>query len=172
VSGWTWISSQRNLPPTRPGSAKDGTLSRRLATLLFTAILFGAATLAVRDPAHAQARPRSTVPTPQGAPAEASRFRISVRSKADGRPIAKAVIRFLEPKTGQRFEIDANGIALLAGLRPQARVLEVRAEGHAAQVVSAAATEPGTTAELGFALGPGGQIRGTLHHRKLAARLG
>jgi hypothetical protein len=135
-------------------------MSRHLTIILFAAILFGAATLAVPDPA--QARPPATTPGAQISHAESCRLRVSVRSKTDGRPLAKAAIRFLEPETDQRFETDANGIAQLEDMRPQARVFEVRAAGYAVQFVPVAATQPGTTAELGLALEPGGQIRGTV----------
>lgn len=94
------------------------------------------------------------------------RLRINVRSKSDGRSIAKALIRFLEHETERRFQTDANGIAVLDSLQPRPRVLEVRADGYAAQVVSVAATEPGTTADLGVQLEPGGQIRGTVRDER------
>ena len=137
-------------------------MSRRLAAILITAILLSAATVAVPYAAHAQARPPATSPTQKDTPAETCRFRVSVRSQSEDRPIAKAVIRFLEPAADQRFETGGNGIALLEDMRPQPRVFEVRAAGYAVQSVPVAATQPGTTAELGLALEPGGQIRGTV----------
>jgi hypothetical protein len=137
-------------------------MSRRPATLLFTAILFGASAVAVFAPAHAQARPRLTVPTRQGTPAEACRFRVTVRSKANGRPIAKAAVRFLWPEIKRHFETDANGIALVEGLGPQEHAIQVRANGYAADLVVVAGALPGTTSDLVFALSPGGQIRGTV----------
>jgi len=142
--------------------SRDGLTMRRLATILLKGILVVAAALAVPSPAHAQARPPVTTPTPHGARAEACGFRVSVRSKADGRLIAKAVIRFREPKTDTHFETDSNGSALLENLRPMARVFEVRAAGYAVRIVPVSATQPGTTADLAIGLDPGGQIHGTI----------
>jgi beta-lactamase regulating signal transducer with metallopeptidase domain/5-hydroxyisourate hydrolase-like protein (transthyretin family) len=92
---------------------------------------------------------------------EACRFRVGVTAKADGRPIAKAAIR-LSPDIERKFETDANGIALVEAVRPRQHSFRVGAEGFAAQVMTVAATQPGTTSELAFALEPGGQIRGTV----------
>jgi beta-lactamase regulating signal transducer with metallopeptidase domain len=93
---------------------------------------------------------------------EASRIRIHVTAKADGRPIAKAAIRFLWPDIERRFETDAKGIALIEGVRPREHVFQVVAEGFAVQVLTVAATQPGTKNDLAFSLEPGGQIRGTV----------
>jgi beta-lactamase regulating signal transducer with metallopeptidase domain/5-hydroxyisourate hydrolase-like protein (transthyretin family) len=97
---------------------------------------------------------------------EASRFRIRVTSKADGRPVEKAKIGFPWADIERKFETDANGIALVEGVRPREHVFHVVADSFAAQFLTVAATQPGTTNELAFALEPGGQIRGTVRDGK------
>ena len=66
------------------------------------------------------------------------------------------------PRCRAAIQTDAEGIAVVEGLPPRKHVLEVRADGYAAQTVAVAATAPGSTADLGFALAPGGRIRGTV----------
>jgi hypothetical protein len=85
-----------------------------------------------------------------------------VKSKADGRPLAQAAIRLLRPDVERRFRTDAEGIAAVEGLPPREHVFQVRADSYAAQTVAVAATVPGSTADLGFTLAPGGQLRGTV----------
>jgi hypothetical protein len=87
---------------------------------------------------------------------------VTVRSKAEGRPIAKAMIHFLWPDIERRFDTEANGVALVEGVRPREHVFEARADGYAVEVATVAATQPGTTNNVDFLLAPGGQIRGTV----------
>jgi protocatechuate 3,4-dioxygenase beta subunit len=91
---------------------------------------------------------------------EGCRFRIAVRARSDNRPIAGAVVRFRWPDIERQFIAGADGVAVVEGARPQELVFDVRADGFAMEVRRIAANEPGTTTELAFALGPGGQIRG------------
>ena len=93
---------------------------------------------------------------------EGCRFRVTVRAEADGSPIKQAAIRFRWPDIERRFDTGEDGTVLIEGVRPREEVLEARAEGYAVEVQRIAKTEPGTTTELEFKLGPGGTIRGTV----------
>jgi Carboxypeptidase regulatory-like domain len=95
--------------------------------------------------------------------AEGCRFRITVKRASDGRPIAGAKIDFRWPAVKQQFQTDANGVALIEGVRPTEQVFRVRAEGFALDEKTLAAAQPGKTSELTFVLGPGGRIEGIIH---------
>jgi hypothetical protein len=94
---------------------------------------------------------------------EGCRFRITVKRASDGRPIAGAKIDFRWPAVKLQYQTDANGVALLEGVRPTEQVFHVRAEGFALDEKTVAAAQPGKTSDLTFVLGPGGRIDGTMH---------
>ena len=160
------ISSRKNrLPGKRQSLAGDRPLrggANRVAPLVVGAVVIVAGSLSSMPLGSARGSVPPAAANSKTAPAPACRIRVTVKSKADGRPLAQAAIRLLRPDVERRFQTDAEGIAVVEGLPPREHVLEVRADGYAAQTVAVAATAPGSTADLGFALAPGGQLRGTV----------
>jgi hypothetical protein len=103
-----------------------------------------------------------TAATSKSAPAPACRIRVTVKSKTDAHPLAGVAVRLLRPDLERRFQTDAEGIALVENLPPCEHVFQVCADGYAAQTVAVGGTAPGSTADLSFALAPGGEIRGVV----------
>jgi hypothetical protein len=135
-----------------PGGAK------RVARLVVGGVLIVASSVSSLTLRSARGSVPASAVNSKTAPA--CRIRVTVKSKADGRPLARAAIRLLRPDLERRFRTDAEGIAVVEGLPPREHLFEVRADGYAAQTVAVAATAPGSAAELRFALAPGGRIRG------------
>ena len=93
---------------------------------------------------------------------EGCRFRVSVKRAADNRPIANAKIRFPWGEIDRHYDTDSNGVVMIEGLRPEEWVFQVRA-GYALGEKRLEKTQPGTTTDLSFSLGPGGAVEGTVH---------
>jgi hypothetical protein len=94
---------------------------------------------------------------------EGCRFRVSVKRAADNRPIANAKIRFPWGEIDRHYDTDSNGVVMIEGVRSEQLVFQVRADGYALGEKRLEATQPGTTTDLSFSLGPGGAVEGTVH---------
>ncbi|HEV8004309.1 MAG TPA: carboxypeptidase regulatory-like domain-containing protein [Planctomycetaceae bacterium] len=94
--------------------------------------------------------------------AEGCRFRVIVKRAADNRPIANAKVAFGWADFDRHYETDSNGIVMIEGVRSEQQVFQVRADGYAFGEKTLEATQPGTTNDLSFLLGPGGQVEGTV----------
>ena len=94
---------------------------------------------------------------------EGCRFRVSVKRAADNRPIANAKIRFPWGEIDRHYDTDSNGVVMIEGIRSEELVFQVRADGYALGEKRLEATQPGTTTDLSFSLGPGGAVEGTVH---------
>jgi carboxypeptidase family protein len=158
------ISSRKNrLPGNRQPLAGDRPLrANRVASLVVGCMLIVAGSLSGMTLESAKGSVPTAAATSKTAPTPACRIRVTVKSKADGKPLARAVVLLLRPDHERRFQTDAEGIAVVEDLPPREHVFQVRADGYAGQTVAVAATAPGSTADLGFALVPGGQLRGTV----------
>ncbi len=89
-------------------------------------------------------------------------YRVSVVSAKDNSPITDAEVSFGWSDTGRSYQTDANGIADIRGLAPNAWYFVIRAEGYATTFNKTAVQAVGTTTEVKFSLEPGATIKGTL----------
>jgi hypothetical protein len=94
---------------------------------------------------------------------EGCRFLVSVKRAADNRPIANAKIRFPWGEIDRHYDTDSNGVVMIEGIRSEELVFQVRADGYALGEKRLEQTQPGTTTDLSFSLGPGGAVEGTVH---------
>ena len=94
---------------------------------------------------------------------EGCRFRVSVKRAADNRLIANAKIRFPWGEIDRHYDTDSNGVVMIEGIRSEELVFQVRADGYALGEKRLEKTQPGTTTDLSFSLGPGGAVEGTVH---------
>jgi hypothetical protein len=94
--------------------------------------------------------------------AEGCRFRVMVKRAADNRPIANAKVGFGWADIDRHYDTDSNGVVMIEGVRSEQQVFQVRADGYAFGEKTLEATQPGTTTDLSFSLGPGGQVEGTV----------
>jgi len=91
---------------------------------------------------------------------EAAAVAVRVRSKADGQPIAGAVVH-VDYCDVEDVRTDATGAAIFQPLVSAVWPVEVWADGCARETKPVRLT-PGTVAELDFSLSPGGEIEGTV----------
>ncbi len=90
------------------------------------------------------------------------RFRVIVKRVADNRPIANAKVGFGWADIDRHYVTDSNGVVMIEGVRSEQQVVQVRADGYAFGEKTLAATQPGTTTDLSFSLGPGAEVQGTV----------
>lgn len=90
------------------------------------------------------------------------RFRVIVKRVADNRPIANAKVGFGWADIDRHYDTDSNGVVMIEGVRSEQQVVQVRADGYAFGEKTLAATEPGTTTDVSFSLGPGAEVQGTV----------
>ena len=90
------------------------------------------------------------------------RFRVIVKRVADNRPIANAKVGFGWADIDRHYDTDWNGVVMIEGVRSEQQVVQVRADGYAFGEKTLAATEPGTTTDVSFSLGPGAEVQGTV----------